>query len=621
MATKTWSRTVGDANWSTGANWNGGTVPVTTDTATFDGTSVLDCTIDALAGWGGPIVIAATYSGIITQSVAVSATTYSIAGGTYTISASFDCTTISVTGGIFDASSQASIVTRAMTFSGGTIRTPTTTWTVNNGSWTQSGSPTFTDNGCTFSFASSTAATFTMPSFTVTKVTFNKTNVNFTVASGTTCPLGTSPSCSCGTGTFTVNGVVTWTDTLTLSSPINVSSTGTLTVSGTIRLSVNGSLTFDPSATITASLPLSIVGTIAATITATAYTFATSTISRGSGTLTIAASTTLPLGANPTTASSVFTINGTVTVSGTWTHSQPTAGGVEIVVGATGTVSGALTTLILSSAGLTLNATATWPSNVRLEFIDDITADLTATAHTFATSLVNKSSGGFTLAAGTAITLENGSTATTTNINGTLTLPNGATYTASAGDFNVSATGTVTTSGAATFATDTGVTINASATISGAISVLVTANTATARTIALGGKTYANFTRSGSGSGTRTITGTNTFTGTFQDNEGSVAHTIVFPNVTTTVGDFIVAGSSGKLVTLSRTGGAGTFTLTKTGGGRIDDCDYLSISNSTVDASPEWYAGANSTDGTGNTNWIFTAPPALGGPRKSIVLM
>jgi hypothetical protein len=41
--------------------------------------------------------------------------------------------------------------------------------------------------------------------------------------------------------------------------------------------------------------------------------------------------------------------------------------------------------------------------------------------------------------------------------------------------------------------------------------------------------------------------------------------------------------------------------------------DYFTIQDSKVDTSPKWYAGANSVNVSNNTNWIFTAPPALGG--------
>lgn len=133
------------------------------------------------------------------------------------------------------------------------------------------------------------------------------------------------------------------------------------------------------------------------------------------------------------------------------------------------------------------------------------------------------------------------------------------------------------------------------------------ASAANATTFAGGGLTYNNlsFTNTAA-TGTITFTGANTF-GTLSSSRTG-AYSIVFPNVTTTVSGWSISGSLGNLVTLARTGASGTFTLAKSGGGVVS-ADYLSISNSTATPSSTWYAGANSTNGGGNTGWIFTAAP------------
>jgi hypothetical protein len=188
---------------------------------------------------------------------------------------------------------------------------------------------------------------------------------------------------------------------------------------------------------------------------------------------------------------------------------------------------------------------------------------------------------------------------------------------------NFSATGTISyTGGNATFGAAsvitgtftwkhlvaTNFTVNATTTWPSTGGFEYNVTTANSRVFAGGGKTFALFRRTGSNSAQISITGTNTFTA-FEDNEGSVAHTLIFPNVTTTVGTFAVSGSVGKLVTLARTGAAGTFTLTKSTPGNVTTVAFISVSNSTVDASPIWYAGATppSVDGGGNTNWVFAA--------------
>jgi len=172
------------------------------------------------------------------------------------------------------------------------------------------------------------------------------------------------------------------------------------------------------------------------------------------------------------------------------------------------------------------------------------------------------------------------------------------TITMGSGTWTLSGTGTVwdtSTTSNLTFNKDTA-------------NIVLSDTSTTARTFAGGGRTYNNLTIGGStGTSTLTITGTNTFD-TLASTK-TVAHTIVFPNVTTTVSNWTITGTSGNVVTLSRTGASGTFTLAKSGGGVISGVDYLSISNSTASPTNTWYAGANSTDGGGNTNWLFTAGP------------
>jgi hypothetical protein len=152
-----------------------------------------------------------------------------------------------------------------------------------------------------------------------------------------------------------------------------------------------------------------------------------------------------------------------------------------------------------------------------------------------------------------------------------------------------------------------------SAVVTGTGEIILSNNTTTARTfLAAASAVYGKLTIGGN-----TSTSTTTITGsgiTFSEiaSTKTVAHTIVFPNTTITVGAFNVQGSAGNVVTLSRTGASGTFTLAKSGGGVVGS-NFLSISNSTASPSNTWYAGANSTDGGGNTGWIFADAPAAGG--------
>lgn len=199
------------------------------------------------------------------------------------------------------------------------------------------------------------------------------------------------------------------------------------------------------------------------------------------------------------------------------------------------------------------------------------------------------------------ITITNGAfTANNNNVSITsLSCSNSNTrgLTLGSGTWTLSGTGTIWNT-----STTTGLTFDA-----GTSTVKITDTSVTGITFTAGGLTFNNIWWSrGASTATNTLLGTNTFAD-FKDT-GTAAHTIVFPNVTTTVSSFTVSGTVGNVITLARTGAAGTFTLSKASG--TVSRDYLSISNSAATGGAAWYAGANSTDGGGNTGWIFSVPPA-----------
>jgi len=142
--------------------------------------------------------------------------------------------------------------------------------------------------------------------------------------------------------------------------------------------------------------------------------------------------------------------------------------------------------------------------------------------------------------------------------------------------------------------------------------ILLSDTTITARTFAGGGLTYNNLTIGGAtGISTLTFTGSNTF-GTIASTK-TVAHTITLPaSGTTTVANWTATGRSGNVLTINSSTAATQSTLTKTGGGVISGLDYLSIQDSNATPSLTWYAGANSTNTSNNTGWIFTAAPSNG---------
>ncbi len=100
-----------------------------------------------------------------------------------------------------------------------------------------------------------------------------------------------------------------------------------------------------------------------------------------------------------------------------------------------------------------------------------------------------------------------------------------------------------------------------------------------------------------------TITGSNTFKSL--NSTRAVTSTIVMTSYTQTFGTWNVKGTAGNLVTLT----GGTINLV---GGRSTGIDYLACSSVTSGGPAclgEFYVGANSTNGVGNSGLIFTAPP------------
>ena len=75
-------------------------------------------------------------------------------------------------------------------------------------------------------------------------------------------------------------------------------------------------------------------------------------------------------------------------------------------------------------------------------------------------------------------------------------------------------------------------------------------------------------------------------------------------------GQLIMTGSSGNVITILSSSAGSAFTFSKSSG--IVSCDWLSLKDSTASGGATFYAGNNSTNVSGNTGWIFTAPPSSG---------
>ncbi len=180
----------------------------------------------------------------------------------------------------------------------------------------------------------------------------------------------------------------------------------------------------------------------------------------------------------------------------------------------------------------------------------------------------------------------------------------------------LSSTGTITLTDTATST----IWSRTAGTLSLSSSTIVIASSSTnVRTFGGGGQTYGTLTYTVAGStGGLDVTGANTFS-TINFSDVTNARTLRFTAATTTTitSSFNVNGTSGKLMSISSITAA-THTLSKSSG--VVSCDYLSLTNSIATGGAAWYAGANSTNVSGNTGWMFAAPPTIF-PTGNLTLM
>lgn len=189
-----------------------------------------------------------------------------------------------------------------------------------------------------------------------------------------------------------------------------------------------------------------------------------------------------------------------------------------------------------------------------------------------------------------------------------------------ANDFNITVSGFVswagtTTSGTITMGNGTWTlsgtasvwtTISANTVNAEGSTIILSNTTATSKTFAGGGKTFNNLTITGDDI---TITGNNTFNNIALNNPTEAEGLIIGTGSTQTItGNLTTTASSGNVVLLSGVAGGGAESISKASG--TVSVDWMTITNSTATGGATFYAGANSTDGGGNSGWIFTAPPS-----------
>lgn len=237
--------------------------------------------------------------------------------------------------------------------------------------------------------------------------------------------------------------------------------------------------------------------------------------------------------------------------------------------------------------------------------------NLTSAGRTFGQPLfIEKPAGSLILQ--DAFTTTVSSTAAIDLFDGTLDL-NGFNATLSAGGFKSNYTLTRTLAlGASTLSIalgwNTGTITNLTVTGTGTISM----TGATAKTFTGGNVSLAGITLDQAGAGALTITGDNTF-GNISNSYSATGATTIRLGGNQTVADFTATGEAGRVLTLNSNFAGTQRTLTKSTPGNVS-VDYMSIQDiAAAGTGVTWYAGANSTNVSNNTGWIFTAPSTASG--------
>jgi hypothetical protein len=213
-----------------------------------------------------------------------------------------------------------------------------------------------------------------------------------------------------------------------------------------------------------------------------------------------------------------------------------------------------------------------------------------------------------------------GSAFRSTSLNGGITLTNGTFSTSSSNyavtirEFSSNNSNIRTLNVNASTFTSTGTsfawncTSSTNLTVSGS-GATVTLTSGSAKTFNGGSVNWGAITLDQGGAGQLTISGSNTFANISNSYNATAATSIRFTSGTTqTVSNFTATGTVGKVLTINSTTATTAATLSKASG--TVSVDYMSIQDSTATGGSAWYAGANSTNVSGNTGWVFTAPPS-----------
>lgn len=278
-----------------------------------------------------------------------------------------------------------------------------------------------------------------------------------------------------------------------------------------------------------------------------------------------------------------------------------------ILTGFTGTIAG---TAGFSMAGsLLLVSGMTWTNSSTITFTATSGShNITTAGHTMNGNFTFNGVGGtwvlqdtVTMVTGKGFTLTNGildlNGKTITTGNFVSNNSNVRTLTRTNSTITLTGTGTVWN-----FSTTTNLTSPATGS-----TIIINDTSATGKTFIGGGLTYGTITPSGDAI---TISGANAIDTLNINNAGMATGLILTSGVTQTITNINSNGSIGNLTKLSSSTPGSAATISKSSG--TVSLDYMSIKDSTASGGASFYAGANSTNVSGNTGWVFTAPPAPG---------
>jgi hypothetical protein len=148
--------------------------------------------------------------------------------------------------------------------------------------------------------------------------------------------------------------------------------------------------------------------------------------------------------------------------------------------------------------------------------------------------------------------------------------------------------------------------------------ILLSNTSTSARAMAPGSLSFNKLTIGGAtGTSTLTLSGLSP-SYTELASTKTVAHTIVIPNTTNTIGTWSVTGSSGNVVTVNSNvaGTRRTINLTNA----TSDIDFLDVRDIGITDPDKFYVGDNSTDSGNNLNVIFTAAPGTAATGNMFML-